>query len=196
MSIRRTAAERVTLVEDVDKILSATAFVISLANQQGVQPTQFDILKSLFLADRSHLNEWGRPITFDNYVAMRHGPVPSAVYDLLKENAWRKKKLGVDVLPWQRHAGPNGKFFYTDAAIENVEDVLSLSEINALRFGIETVLKLDFWQVRRLTHEDPAYVEAWDDESEELRFPMSLGLMFEEPDYESARVLSEYSPYR
>lgn len=42
------------------------------------------IFKIIYFADRQHLNDWGRPITGDIYIAMEAGPVPSRMYDMLK----------------------------------------------------------------------------------------------------------------
>jgi len=42
------------------------------------------ISKILYFADLSHLGKFGRLITGDAYVAMKHGPVPSCSYDILK----------------------------------------------------------------------------------------------------------------
>lgn len=41
------------------------------------------LLKLLYLADRKALGEMGRPITFDRYVSMPHGPVLSRTYDVM-----------------------------------------------------------------------------------------------------------------
>ncbi|MDM8558842.1 Panacea domain-containing protein [Candidatus Parabeggiatoa sp. HSG14] len=38
----------------------------------------------MYFADKLHLEKYGRFICGDNYVAMKHGPVPSSTYDLLK----------------------------------------------------------------------------------------------------------------
>jgi hypothetical protein len=42
------------------------------------------VLKVLFFADVNHLNNYGRPIVGDDYVALPHGPVPQTTYDILK----------------------------------------------------------------------------------------------------------------
>ena len=42
------------------------------------------IAKLFYFADRAHLEKYGRFICGDEYVAMKHGPVPSRVYDMLK----------------------------------------------------------------------------------------------------------------
>lgn len=42
------------------------------------------LLKLLYIADRESLRETGAPITGDRAIAMKHGPVPSETYELLK----------------------------------------------------------------------------------------------------------------
>ena len=44
------------------------------------------LIKLMYLAERSALLRWGRTLTFDDFVSMKHGPVPSATLDLLKRN--------------------------------------------------------------------------------------------------------------
>ncbi len=41
------------------------------------------LLKLLYLADRKALLSFGRPITYDRYVSMDHGPVLSQTYNLI-----------------------------------------------------------------------------------------------------------------
>src|ERR1700733_613301 len=73
-----------TLKPNYKKILEAILFLINESERRGLYVTEYDIDKAVFLADVKHLNEYGRPITFDNYVAMVHGPVPSATRDILQ----------------------------------------------------------------------------------------------------------------
>jgi len=47
-------------------------------------PTLHSISKVLYFADKKHLECYGRFIAGDEYIAMKHGPVPSASYDILK----------------------------------------------------------------------------------------------------------------
>lgn len=42
------------------------------------------VFKILYFADQKHLVRYGRPILGDFYIAMKDGPVPSQVYDILK----------------------------------------------------------------------------------------------------------------
>lgn len=53
-------------------------------------PTLHGISKILYLADKQHLQDFGRLICGDQYIAMEYGPVPSAIYDMMKVAAGRK----------------------------------------------------------------------------------------------------------
>lgn len=60
----------------------AVAAVSYLAAHTG--ESMYPVLKMLYLADKCHLERYGRFIVGDTYVAMGKGPVPSATYDLMK----------------------------------------------------------------------------------------------------------------
>jgi uncharacterized phage-associated protein len=45
------------------------------------------LIKLLYLLDREALVRWGRPVTGDTYVSMKHGPVLSQVLNLITEGA-------------------------------------------------------------------------------------------------------------
>jgi len=40
-------------------------------------------MKLFYFADFMHLKQFGVPITFDNYVNLEHGPIPSAIKNLV-----------------------------------------------------------------------------------------------------------------
>jgi uncharacterized phage-associated protein len=184
------------MTPNVHRILAALYHAMQLARGRGRPVTQYDLVKTLFLADRAHLNEWGRPITYDNYAAMLHGPVPSLAYDLLKANAKALRDCHISQLPWTAAPQARGVQYYSpiDDAL-SPEDFLSQSDLEALADALGTVLRLGFGQIRRLTHEDPAYVDAWREEGGKAAYDMRLGLLFDEPDFERANQLAEYSPY-
>ena len=54
------------------------------AIQNGGEIDKLHALKLVFFADRFHLRKYGRPITNDQYWAMRFGPVASGVKDLFE----------------------------------------------------------------------------------------------------------------
>ena len=57
------------------------------AEKEGGSIDKIKTIKLVWLADRAHLRKFGRPITFDSYFAMAHGPVPSSTKDLAGENS-------------------------------------------------------------------------------------------------------------
>ena len=54
-------------------------------------PSFHSISKVLYFADKEHLSRYGSLMTGDTYVAMRQGPVPSAIYNLLKAASGRRE---------------------------------------------------------------------------------------------------------
>lgn len=74
-------AERVTSNEKfhIEKAVAAISYLVSSTGE-----TMYPVLKMLYLADKLHLEKYGRFIVGDHYVAMEKGPVPSVTYDMLK----------------------------------------------------------------------------------------------------------------
>ncbi|RBO89666.1 Panacea domain-containing protein [Pseudochrobactrum asaccharolyticum] len=191
--MERKKAEIANLVPNIDKIIAAISYIIKAASENNHVVTQYDIVKTMFLADRAHLNRYGRLISSDNYVAMYHGPVPTVAYDILKRNAHTMRMYNLDELPWDMEKGERGLFIYSNSDVSWVDDHLSLSDKKALNEAAITVKSLGFGQIRRLTHEDPAYVDAWEDDGDRKQYPMSLGLLFEVPNFDKARELQDIS---
>lgn len=195
-NVRQHPAPRVELRANIQKILAAVAYVIALGEKRGLDVTQYDILKTFFIADRSHLNQYGRPVTFDNYYAMRAGPVPSVTYDLLKENAPALHRFHISHLPWERQAGGGGTFHYGKPDIGIIDEALSESDKLALSDALSIIKGLTFRQIVELTHNDPAYVEAWDAEGAKQAYLMSLGMFFDSPDFEAAETVEFLSKHQ
>jgi len=193
----RQKAEVVSLTPDLNRVVAAVAYVIHTAENLGSSFTQYDVVKSLFLADRAHLNEYGRLVSSDRYVAMVHGPVPSTAYDLLKRETVTMKVHKLDHLPWKSRDGrkPKTREFF-EADVSWVDDYLAPSDKMAIESAVRAIRSLSFSQVRKLTHDDPAYIDAWEeDNSHRKQFPISLAMLFEVPNFERARELSEMSTF-
>ena len=180
----RAKAPVIRLKPNEQRIRESVLFLVWEAQRTGKHATKYDLVKSVFLADRRHLNVYGRPITFDRYFAMEHGPVPSRVYELLNADP---AKAG---LPWQKDpAGPT-VFCYSNPSREVDLDVLSESDMEALAESFITVKSLGFAQIRKLTHEDAAYVDAWEDGGDCRSFEMSYVMLFDVPDFDKAEDLA------
>ncbi len=66
---------------DEKKAAESAALVLSL---RGGQMHYMKLIKLLYLVDREALSRWGIPVTTDTYVSMDHGPVVSAIYNLIR----------------------------------------------------------------------------------------------------------------
>jgi uncharacterized phage-associated protein len=70
----------------------AVSALLYLAGKKGAIDL-YALVKIIYFADKAHLKKWGRTITGDQYVRMDHGPVPNAIYDIIKsargDNDWR-----------------------------------------------------------------------------------------------------------
>lgn len=186
------------LVPSVERTIASIYKVIIFANSKEKIADQYSIVKSIFFADRAHLNKWGRPITYDNYYAMKDGPVPSLTLDLLNYNRKVMHDYGITELPWTSALIPyshNIKSYSAKPDFLDVEDFLSESDCEALEEGFATVSSLGFKQVRTITHEDPAYIEAWQKVGAKSRSAMKLGLLFDEPNFKQAELIAEHSMY-
>ena len=182
----------------IDKIIDVIAFLLHEAPKHL---TQYHIVKAIFLADPDHLNKYGRPITYDNYVAMEHGPVPSCAYDCLKNNAAFLVKLGRYSFPWKEvesdqieQTSQNTKFFEPSGEPQ-VSDLMSESDEIALKDALKKVLASNFKNLRNLTHEDPAWQEAWDSRGNQNSKEMNYALLFDVPDQVQADFIAESSIY-
>ena len=125
------------------------------ARQAGI--TTFYVSKVFFFADKKHLLDWGRPISGDRYIAMENGPVPSNIYDLIKQNEY----LADDLLDeFERRIEKRGRHLYS--RVDFVARALSPTDVAYLEDARATYSQMGFGALSRLTHSEKAWEEAWD----------------------------------
>ncbi|MCH7936254.1 MAG: SocA family protein [Proteobacteria bacterium] len=163
--------------------------LVWLANEKpGV--TFYYVVKLLFFADKAHLQKYGRPVIGDRYIAMPHGPVPTIVYNMLKQDAF----LAPDILD---ATASSLEINYTGhpsiKAKRKVNmDHFSETDLECLREALEQYGDMPFSRLRKITHAEPAYIEA------DLNCEMDYALMIDEdtPDREEKiSDLEDYSHY-
>jgi uncharacterized phage-associated protein len=123
-------------------------------------PTFHTVSKVLYFADKEHLQRYGRLICGDDYVAMKHGPVPSRIYDMMKF------PVGRSVLPEQQANSVNEAFLVYNAYCIGPkrsadEARLSPSEIECLLDSIRQYGNKSFDELTELSHD-----QAWDSADE------------------------------
>ncbi|HEY1245759.1 MAG TPA: Panacea domain-containing protein [Hyphomicrobiaceae bacterium] len=129
---------------------------IHLLAQRQPGITMFYVAKVFYFADKAHLLDWGRPISGDRYVAMENGPVPSAIYDLVKESGYLADDLldefGARIEKRGRHLFARQPF---------VDRALSKTDVEYLESALRQYGHMSFGALSDLTHRERAWREAW-----------------------------------
>jgi uncharacterized phage-associated protein len=127
---------------------------------------KYQAVKFFYLADREHLNRYGRPITFEHYYALDYGPVASNALNLLEDDKHTLRKASVAALPFETETGKlkNGKeTIYIRRALREVNtDLFSKSDLRVFDEIIAKYGDASFEQLYNETHKHFAYTEAWD----------------------------------
>lgn len=167
-----------------EKAVEAIDFLAQL--QPGI--TQYYIGKVMFFADKEHLLDYGRPITGDRYVAMVHGPVPSAVRDLLKfDSGFPDEYLeALDRRLRVEHKENKQMFFSKDAG---AFEYLSGSDLDYLREARQRYGRMSFGELKELSHRDRAYSDAWEKDGNNNEMNIELWFDdFDEPELVKAQL--------
>ena len=144
---------------DRDKLIASILFILEEKPRTRRRLSRGDIVKTLFIADDSHLREQGRPVTFDNYVAMEKGPVGDLAINLLKGTVtW--STIGLKSAPWSI-SKYGGLDVYDCSDVKADRDELSPSDKNALISALQQVLSNGFKRTSEQSHNHPAWTAAW-----------------------------------
>ena len=121
--------------------------VLYILSKTGVVD-YYHLMKILYLAERQHLVRWGAKITTDDYYALPHGPVPSRIYDSLKEIKENKGGLFTDIVSVDKNSSN-----VNPLRIPNM-DYLSKSEVEALDGAIKKNIVKSFAELEQMTHDE------------------------------------------
>lgn len=144
-----------------DKIVAAILLLLSEAQLTGRALSKGEIVKSLFLADDHHLSAFGRPVTFDNYVAMHKGPVGDLASDMLNDKVdW--EDFDRANAPWIRGT-ERGLQCYKPSIVEADLSTLSRTDVASLKKAFDIVTNDGFDGVSESSHDHPAWRAAWGD---------------------------------
>lgn len=167
------------------KILESIILVIELSEHDKAPATQFEIAKTIFLADYRHLQTYGRPVTFDNFHAMKFGPVPSRTYDMLKPNFdWAS--LSLERAPWKSRLKDTNVREYVHPSRSANRRRLSESDIAEIERAFRDVKAMGFKKTSDETHKLEAYKQAWDARGSSMAKQMDLRLLL--PDFDDEMI--------
>lgn len=86
---------------NIEKLIQAVGYLVQ---KNGGAMNYLKLIKILYLADKESFCAINRPVTGDTYVAMKHGPVLSALYALITGEYKDKAAL----CAWQKSFEKNG----------------------------------------------------------------------------------------
>ena len=137
----------------VNKLKTKAAILYVIENLG--EPDIHKVFKILYFADKEHLANYGRPITGDVYIAMKHGPVPSFIYDVIKARRgdgcysedFKEIFNAIDIISQ-----------YTVSAKEKSDlEELSKSDLDCLLKAIKENESINFSELTEKSHD-----KAWD----------------------------------
>ena len=140
------------------------------AIQEGGTINKMKALKLIFLADRYHLRKYGRLITNDSYVAMKHGPVPSVIKDIAEASDYLDDSVKEYAESYVR---PINNLQL--ASVKKIDvSIFSDSDLEALQFAWDIFGSYDQFQLRDITHSYPEWVKLKNDVATGSCSPMDI----------------------
>lgn len=125
---------------------------------------KYQAVKLFYLADKLHLNRFGRPITQEVYYALPYGPVASITMDLLEGDRRLMREAGIEELPF-KIAEKQLKNTRVPALGEPRRAVnynlFSKSDIKVFDEIVQKYGEATFDDLFQITHDHYAYVRAW-----------------------------------
>lgn len=128
------------------KSIQAVAFLLKQKHTRT--DNYMRLLKLLYIADRESLEETGRPITGDRFVAMKKGPTLSHLLDLVKQRSY-------DSSEWDKYIELNG--YEITLAQDPGNDKLCRYDVDKLTKIWHKFQDLGDWEVVEETHAFPEW---------------------------------------
>lgn len=129
----------------------AVQIINFFAVHNGGEISKLRMLKLVFLADRYHVRKFGRPITDDQYWAMKLGPVASGVKEIAELNSGDSREMRYA----RQFLAPAAREHHVRSTAPMEETVFSDSDREALAFAWRTFCRIK--DVVELTHRYPEW---------------------------------------
>jgi uncharacterized phage-associated protein len=140
---------------DVEKTIHASLYI--LGKLQSCD--KHKLFKILYFAESEHLAQYGRPITGDEFKAVKYGPIPSFLTDAIKSVNQDNPFFNSDINPSQYFELVG---YFVGAKMECNTDYLSESDMQCIDNAIAKLKDLDFDQITEVSH-NQAWNTAYND---------------------------------
>lgn len=148
----------------------------------------------MYLADKKHLEEYGRTITGERYYALPHGPVPTYTYAALQAIAGEEpiqKSIDARLIVMMSHALDHDEG--NDFRIRKMPAMgqLSESDVDCLDAVIDKLGDAEFEEIQDATH-DAAWKKNWKIAEEAGRKSQAIRLQDIVETLPTAELVAEY----
>lgn len=140
--------------DDVLKLKAAVLYVVNKCGEVGY----FHLFKILYFANREHYAKYGRSIIKDTFCALPKGPVPSFLFDAVKNLSFTQKTGEYKIISDSLYNQDPSCYFLLSAKEKPDMDELSESDIKCLDKSIEENKNLDINSLSNKSHD-----KAWEE---------------------------------
>lgn len=174
---------------DREKAIQAIAYMAELGLPWL---SKMKVCKLLYFADKRHLLNHGRPVLGDWYACMDHGPVPSSTYDLINEVLAPNEATTDSAKLFSEFVGVDGTKKFAEFVTKKPADldVFTPSELDALKATISELGKKHPYDLRELSHKDPAWLIPDEHRSPGSSVPIEWDLFFQDQPAEAQELLA------
>lgn len=134
------------------RVEKATEAAARLLKKRGGNMSHLKLIKLLYLVDREAYVRWGRPVTYDSYVSMPHGPVLSFTLDMINEPEYNEGAY------WHKYIAPKANNEVKLLEMEAIPNAhLSAAEEQLIDEIFQQYGRMSRWELRDLTHKLPEW---------------------------------------
>lgn len=132
---------------DKQKLTEIVLYILNKA--KGLD--YYHVFKIIYFANMAHLTKYGFPMVADEFCALKDGPVPSALYDCIKNDVSCDKELQ-SMLDNTVQKGTDDAYYMLEAKREADMDYFSKADIEALDRSIFENVNLSYKDLRAKSH--------------------------------------------
>lgn len=122
-----------------------------LLQKRGGTMSHLKLMKLLYLSEREAMDRYERPITYDHFVSMPHGPVLSQTYEYMSGQTSSDDEQGWE--SWIADIEDHQVKLRCEVSRETL-DLLSDSEIEVLNDIFKQYGNWNRWELRDYTHDE------------------------------------------
>lgn len=157
---------KISYLPNYRKIIELIAYILTKAPLAG----SIYVLKIIYFSDKYHIEKYGIPITGDAYYRLKHGPVASVAYDILKGLNNPETRVPIEILTdadtifTATHGGECTRYissrdgdmdYFSESNIECIEESILFANSNRINSD---------YNISEISHDERCWIETEDKE--------------------------------